>query len=82
VALMLHTRANREALARVTAAAREKGAQVTEAFADFTEAEAPARIIAESIATLGGLDVVVANAGFADRTPIATLTDSGFAKSH
>ena len=62
VALMLHTRANREALARVAAAAREKGARVAEAFADFTEAEAPARIIAESIAALGGLDVVVANA--------------------
>ena len=60
VALMLHTRANREALARVAAAAREKGARVA----------------------LGGLDVLVANAGFADRTPIAALTDAGFAKSH
>lgn len=82
VALMLHTRANREGLARVATAAREKGAMVTEAFGDFTEAEAPARLVAESVAVLGGLDVVVANAGFADRTPIAALTDAGFAKSH
>jgi len=82
VALMLHTRGNREGLARVAAVAREKGARVAESFADFTEAEAPARIIAESVAALGGLDVLVANAGFADRTPIATLTDAGFAKSH
>ena len=43
VALMLHTRANREALARVAAAAREKGAEVAEAFGDFADAEAPAR---------------------------------------
>jgi len=60
----------------------EKGAQVAEAFGDFTEAEAPARLVAETVAALGGLDVLVANAGFADRTPIATLTDAGFAKSH
>jgi len=82
VALMLHTRANRDALARVAAAVRDKGAEVTEAFADFTEAEAPGRLVAESVAALGGLDVLVANAGFADRTPIAALTDAGFAKSH
>jgi len=82
VALLLHTRANRAGLARVAAAARDKGAQVTEAFADFTEAEAPARLVAETVTALGGLDVLVANAGFADRTPIAALTDAGFAKSH
>ena len=35
-----------------------------------------AALVDEAVARFGGLDVLVSNAGFADRTPLATLTDA------
>ena len=79
--LVLHTRKNAAGLAAVAAAARERGAEVREALADLAEPDAPARLVAEAASAWGGLDVLVANAGFADRTPVAALEDVGFARS-
>lgn len=81
VAIAVHTRANREGAERTAAAVREKGGVAHLVLGDLEDAAAPARIVAESAALLGGLDVLVANAGFADRTPIAQLTAAGFARS-
>lgn len=82
VAIAVHTRRNREGLARTIAAVRERGGEAVEILGDLAEAGVPERVVAEAAGALGGLDVVVSNAGFADRTPIAALTDEGFAKSH
>jgi NAD(P)-dependent dehydrogenase (short-subunit alcohol dehydrogenase family) len=81
VALALHTRKNEAGLARVAEAVRAKGASAQMFLGDLAEAGAPERLVAESAAALGGLDVLVSNAGFADRTPVAALTDAGFAAS-
>ncbi|MBP0465108.1 SDR family oxidoreductase [Roseomonas sp. PWR1] len=82
VAIAVHTRKNREGLARTLAAVRERGGDAVEILGDLAEAGVPERVVAEAAGALGGLDVVVSNAGFADRTPVATLTDDGFQKSH
>lgn len=82
VAIVVHTRGNREGAARTAAVVRERGGEAHEAFGDLAEAGAPERAVEQAAALLGGLDVVVSNAGFADRTPVGTLTDAGFAKSH
>ncbi len=82
VAIVVHTRGNRAGAARTAAAVRERGGEAHELFDDLAEAGAPERVVEQAAALLGGLDVVVSNAGFADRTPVATLTDAGFAKSH
>jgi NAD(P)-dependent dehydrogenase (short-subunit alcohol dehydrogenase family) len=82
VAIVVHTRGNRDGAARTAAAVRERGGEAHEVFGDLGEAGAPERAVEEAAALLGGLDVVVSNAGFADRTPVASLTDAGFAKSH
>jgi 3-oxoacyl-[acyl-carrier protein] reductase len=82
VGIVVHTRGNREGAARTAAAVRERGGQAHEIFGDLAEAGAPERAVEDAAALLGGLDVVVSNAGFADRTPVAALTDAGFAKSH
>ncbi len=82
VAIVVHTRGNRDGAARTAAAVRERGGEAHELFDDLAEAGAPERVVEQAAALLGGLDVVVSNAGFADRTPVATLTDAGFAKSH
>jgi len=81
VGLLLHARRNAEGLERVAAAVRERGAEAHLLLADLGEAEAPARLVEGAVAALGGLDVLVSNAGFADRTPVAALTDAGFGRS-
>lgn len=81
VAIAVHTRGNREGAERTAAAVREKGGVAHLVLGDLEDAEAPARIVAESAALLGGLDVLIANAGFADRTPVGQLTAAAFARS-
>ena len=81
VALVVHTRRIAEGAARVAAAVRESGGRAEVLLADLAEPEAPARLVEQAVATLGGLDVLVSNAGFADRTPVARLSDAGFAAS-
>lgn len=81
VALVLHARGNREGAERVAAEARSAGAEAGVLLADLAEAGAPERLVAEAAARLGGLDVLVSNAGFADRTPLRDLTDAAFARS-
>ncbi|ONG54946.1 hypothetical protein BKE38_09410 [Pseudoroseomonas deserti] len=79
--LALHARNNREGAERVAASVRELGAEAVVLMADLVEPEAAGRLVAEAADKLGGLDVLVSNAGFADRTPVAQLTDEAFARS-
>ncbi len=81
VALLVHTRKNREGAERVAEEARAKGASAQVLLGDLGEADAPARLVELAAAALGGLDVLVSNAGFANRTPVAQLTDEAFAAS-
>lgn len=81
-ALVVHTRKNREGAERVAAEVRAQGAEAHVLLADLAEAGAPEALVAEAVGRMGGLDVLVSNAGFADRTPVGALTDAGFAASH
>ena len=81
VTLVVHARRSQEAAERVAAEARLAGAEAHVILADLAEPEAPAVLVSEAVARLGGLDVVVSNAGFADRTPATDLTDAGLARS-
>lgn len=81
VAIVLHARSNAAGLAQVAAEVAARGAKAHCLTADLAQADAPARLIEGAVARLGGLDVVVSNAGFADRTPVAGLTDESFARS-
>jgi NAD(P)-dependent dehydrogenase (short-subunit alcohol dehydrogenase family) len=82
VAIAVHTRGNREGAARTAEAVRARGGEAFTIFADLAEAGAPERVVEEAASQLGGLDVLVSNAGFADRTPVAALSDADFARSH
>lgn len=75
-AITLHARRNREGVASVAAELRLKGAQTAAAFGDLAEPAVADTLIAETVERWGGLDVLISNAGFADRTPFATLTDA------
>jgi 3-oxoacyl-[acyl-carrier protein] reductase len=82
VAVLVHTRRNRDGAERTAAAVRERGGEARVLLADLAEPDAPERLVAEAAAALGGLDALVSNAGFADRTPVAALDDAAFARSH
>jgi 3-oxoacyl-[acyl-carrier protein] reductase len=81
VAIAVHTRRNREGAERVAAAVRAAGGAAHVLLGDLAEAGVPERVVEEAGAALGGLDVLVSNAGFADRTPVGRLTDAAFAAS-
>ncbi len=76
VALLVHTRRNRDAAEAVAAAARGAGAAAEVALGDLAEPKVAAALVEDAVARFGGLDVLVSNAGFADRTPLAALTDA------
>ncbi len=64
-----------EAGARETAATIERsGGKATLFRADLSEPAAPAALVDEVVATLGGLDVLVNSAAIMQRTPLETVT--------
>jgi NAD(P)-dependent dehydrogenase (short-subunit alcohol dehydrogenase family) len=72
---MVHTRRNRDGAERVAAEARSAGADADVVLGDLADAPVAATLVARTVARFGGLDVLVSNAGFADRTALAVLTD-------
>jgi NAD(P)-dependent dehydrogenase (short-subunit alcohol dehydrogenase family) len=80
-ALLLHTRANRQALERVAAEARERGAETATGLGDLAEPEIARALVALAAERFGRLDALVANAGFADWTPVGELDDARFEAS-
>ncbi|MGA3400030.1 MAG: SDR family oxidoreductase [Acetobacteraceae bacterium] len=76
VALLVHTRRNRDAAEAVAAAARAAGAAAEVALGDLAEPQVAGALVETAVARFGGLDMLVSNAGFADRTPLAMLTDA------
>lgn len=80
-AILVHTRRNADGAARTAEAVRAAGGLAEVVLGDIGLAETPSELVAQAVAHFGGLDVVVANAGFADRTPVAEITDAGFARS-
>lgn len=75
--LLLHTRRNAASLDAVAAAARAAGSEVATELGDLADPAVPARLVTAAVAAFGGLDQIVANAGFAQRGGIAdgTLDD-------
>jgi NAD(P)-dependent dehydrogenase (short-subunit alcohol dehydrogenase family) len=68
-------------LARVAEAARDAGAVVTTMLGDLADPAVGAALVARAAGRFGRLDVVISNAGFADRTPAAELGAAAFAAS-
>ena len=62
--LMLHARKSRSALEDVKKEAEAKGAKAEIVLGDLAEPDVSERVISECVGAFGGLDVLVANAGF------------------
>jgi 3-oxoacyl-[acyl-carrier protein] reductase len=84
--LVLHTRgAGEESRRRLEAnaeAARTAGAEAVTVTGDLAQTGTGRHCVEAALARFGGLDHVVANAGFADKRPFAELTRDDFDRSH
>ncbi len=72
-AIALHARRNRAGAAKVAEAVRAAGAEMLIVEGDLGQAGTATRLVAETTDRFGRLDVVVSNAGFADRRPIGEV---------
>jgi 3-oxoacyl-[acyl-carrier protein] reductase len=79
--LLLHTRERRTALERVAADCIARGSDCRLALGDLAAPDTAARLLDDAVAAFGGLDWLVANAGFADRRPVGALDSAGFERS-
>ena len=80
-AILVHTRRNRPGAEAVAADLRAAGAEAAVALGDLADPDAAAKLIEDATSRFGGLEILVSNAGFADRTPFASLTDAAMAAS-
>jgi NAD(P)-dependent dehydrogenase (short-subunit alcohol dehydrogenase family) len=76
VALLVHTRKNRAGAESVAAEVRAKGAEAMVALGDLADPAIAPTLVAQAVERFGGLDVLVSNAGFADRTAFTELSDA------
>lgn len=73
VAIAVHARRNLEGARAVAAEVVARGGTATTVAGDLAEAGTAARLVEETVAAFGRLDVAIANAGFADRRGIDEL---------
>jgi len=81
-AMLIHTRKNREGIEKVAAEARVAGAEVEVALVDLEAAGAGRSLVEQAVDALGGLDVLVANAGYALRKSALEAGDAAFEAAH
>ena len=81
VALLVHTRKNRDGAERVANDARAAGADADVALGDLADAAVADALVAQAVGRFGGLDVLISNAGFADRTSLGALSDAAMTAS-
>jgi len=79
---LVHTRANQAGLEKTLIDIERNGGKAYSELADL-EVKGSARLLIERAQKcLGGLDILVANAGYALRTPITDVSDEEFEKAH
>jgi NAD(P)-dependent dehydrogenase (short-subunit alcohol dehydrogenase family) len=81
MALLVHTRKNRAGADIVASEVRAAGAEAEVAFGDLADPSVAPAVIAHAVERFGGLDVLISNAGFADRTAFAELSDAAMTAS-
>jgi NAD(P)-dependent dehydrogenase (short-subunit alcohol dehydrogenase family) len=79
--LVVHTRRNADGAEAVAQEARARGAEAMVMLGDLADPAVPKYLVAETMSRCGALDVLVSNAGFADRTRFGELTDEAFGRS-
>jgi NAD(P)-dependent dehydrogenase (short-subunit alcohol dehydrogenase family) len=81
VAILLHTRQNRAGVDAVADAVRKAGAEARVTLGDLADSGTAAAVVAQALEHFGALHVLIANAGFADRTKFSELSDAAMTRS-
>jgi len=77
VGIVIHALRNRAGCDKVSAEVRAAGARPVVELGDLARPETAHRLVEAAVSAFGGLDVVIANAGFPDRRPIGELDRAG-----
>jgi 3-oxoacyl-[acyl-carrier protein] reductase len=80
-AILVHTRRNRDGAEAVARQVRDSGGEAEVALGDLADVPVAAALLETMVARFGGCDVLISNAGFADRTGFADLTDTALTAS-
>ena len=80
-AFLIHARRNLDGAKRVATELEARGARTIVVAGDLDQRDTPARLVASAVDAFGGLDVLISNAGFADRSAIRDLTPEVFERS-
>jgi NAD(P)-dependent dehydrogenase (short-subunit alcohol dehydrogenase family) len=80
--ILLHALHNQRGCEEVAAELREKGAETDIMLGDLSKPEVGGALVRRAVERFGGLDVLVANAGFPDRAPYGKLTREAFDNVH
>jgi 3-oxoacyl-[acyl-carrier protein] reductase len=75
--VLVHALRNAAGCEAVAADLRQAGAKTTVLLGDLSLPETAGRLVAQAVSSFGGLDVLIANAGFPDRRPIGLLDRAG-----
>ncbi len=81
VAILIHTRRNQTGADQVAAEVRASGGLAETILGDLAAPDVAATLVQEAVSRFGRLDVLISNAGFADRTSFASLSDTALALS-
>ena len=79
---LVHTRSNKAGLDKTVAYIEKVGGRAEQEFADLSVKGAGRRLIHNVIKHYGSLDVLIANAGYANSTLINEVTDTEFEEAH
>lgn len=79
---LVHTRRNEAGVEKAAEAIRAAGGAAEIVLSDLSEPGAGRRLVTAATDRLGGLDVLIANAGYALRTPVAEVGDEAFEAAH
>lgn len=79
--IAVHTGTQRDKAEAVAAVCRAKGAQTIVITGDLGAEAIASQLVAATVARFGGLDGLIANAGFADKRPLADLDEKIFERS-
>lgn len=77
VGVVVHALRNKQGCDEVAAELRQAGAEATVMLGDLSRPDTGALLVDRAVEAFGGLDVLVANAGFPDRRQIGALDRAG-----
>ena len=79
---LVHTRSNKEGLDQIVSYIEGVGGRAHQKLSDLSIKGEGRQLIKEAVQHFDGLDIIIANAGYANKTSIADITDAEFEEAH